>query len=434
MTDRLALLGGTPLVKEPFTRYSTIGEEEKSEVLEVLDSGVLSGFVASAGPAFYGGPKVQKLERAWEEYFGVKHAVTMNSATSALYAAVTACGIGPGDEIITSPLTMSATATAALANNAVPVFADVDPRTLNLDPGSVAERITERTKAIYAVHLAGHPCDMDPLIDLAEARNLYLLEDNAQAPAALYKGRYVGCIGDVGVFSLNCHKTIQAGEGGVAVTNDDDFAMRLRLVRNHGEKCLEDFGYGGKSSFIGYNFRMTEMEAAVGYHQLQKLEMLNQWRIRLADYLTGRIAKELDCITPPYVASDCTHVYYVYHMQYDERKGGVPLDLLSRAVQAEGVPVLSRWGKPLYHMSIYQDLSAYGDSGCPFRPPYYSGDVSYAKGICPTAEASEHSSLFVETLVAWPNTSDDMDLIVDAIRKVLDERDELLRYARDGGG
>ncbi len=422
MFEELALLGGEPVTRKEFPPYNTIDEREKAEVLEVLDSGVLSAFLAAPGPAFRGGPKVRKLEQAWAEHFGVKHAVSMNSATSALCAAVAACGIGPGDEVITSPLTMTATATAVLANGAVPVFADVDPRTLNLDPASVGRCITERTKAIYVVHLAGHPADMDPVMELASTHDLFVLEDNAQAPGAQYKGRYTGCIGHIGVFSLNCHKTIQAGEGGVAVTNDDRLADRLCLVRNHGETRLESLGLSADEYLIGFNFRMTEMEAAVAYHQLGKLEQLNAWRIRLADYLTRRITEEFDCLSPPHVAPDCTHVYYLYHMRYDEAKAGIPLDLFAEAVRAEGIPLSARWMPPLYRMSIYRQRSAFGDSGWPFRPPWYHGEVSYTEGICPHAEAAEHSSAYLETLVRRPNTEEDMELAVRAMRKVLDGR------------
>jgi len=421
-----ALLGGEPVTRKEFPSYNTIDENEKREVMGVLDSGILSAYLGSPGPAFFGGPKVQKLENAWARYFGVKHAVSMNSATSALCAAVAACRIGPGNEVITSPLTMTATATAVLVNGAVPVFADVDPRTMNLDPASVARRITKRTKAICVIHLAGHPADMDPIMELAGAHQLFVLEDTAQSPGALYKGRRAGCIGRIGVFSLNCHKTIQSGEGGIAVTNDDDLALRLRLVRNHGEACLDGFGMSSADNLIGFNLRMTELEAAVAYHQLGKLEKLNAWRVRLADFLTRRIKEEFDCLRPPYVAPDCTHVYYFYHMQYDEQKGGLPIDLFSHAVQAEGIPLLAGWGKPLYYLPIYRQRSARGQSGWPFRPPWYHGQVSYEKGICPHAEAVEHTSVYLETLVRWPNTEEDMELVVRAIRKVLDGRRALL--------
>ena len=426
MSEKLAILGGPKVREREWPPYNTLDENEKREVMEVLDSGVLSAFVANSGPAFLGGPKVQKLEEAWAAYFGMKYAVSMNSATSALYAAVSACGIGPGDEVIVQPLTMSATATAAIVNGAVPVFADVDPHTMNFDPASVADRITPRTKAIYPAHLAGLPTEMAPLIELAEKHGLFLLEDNAQAPGALYKGQYAGTLSDIGVFSLNCHKVIQCGEGGVAVTNDDELALRLRLVRNHGEKVVRSLSDTRRRSLIGFNFRMTEMEAAVAYHQLRKLDKLNQWSVGLADHLSMRLREECDCITPPAVPEHMTHVYYFYHTEYDAQKGGVPLDLLAEAVQAEGVPVASRWPDPLYRLPLYQHRSAMGETGIPFRPPWYDGDVSYEDGICPEAEALADRSFFLERVVRWPNTEDDMEQVVRAVCKVLEGRQQLV--------
>jgi dTDP-4-amino-4,6-dideoxygalactose transaminase len=263
-------------------------------------------------------------------------------------------------------------------------------------------------------------------MEIAAKHDLYVLGDNAQSPGALYKGRFAGCIEDIGVFSLNCHKTIQCGEGGIAVTNDEELAFRLRLVRNHGENCTVGFKRP-ELNILGLNLRMTELEAAVSIHQLKKLKMLNEWRQRLAGYLANKINKTFDFITPPYVAPDCTHVYYLYHMSYDSKKAGLPLDVFSKAIQAEGVPVFSRWGAPIYRLPIYQNLSAYGDTGCPFRAPYYNGKVSYKEGICPNAEASEDTSLFVETIVRWPNTEDDMDLVISSIEKVIGQKEALLQ-------
>jgi perosamine synthetase len=433
MKSNLALFGGTPVRTKAFPDYNTIDENEKKEVMEVLDTGVLSSFLGSASDGFYGGPKVKKLERYWEEYFGVKHAISMNSATSALMAAVSACNIGPGDEVILPPLTMCATGTAVLFTGAIPVFADVDPRTMNIDPYKIEHLITKRTKAIFVVHLAGHPVDMDPIMDLAKKYNLFVLGDNSQSPGAYYKGKPAGCIEHIGVFSLNCHKTIQCGEGGIAVTNDKDLALRLALVRNHGENCVKGFNRPD-IHILGFNFRMTEMEAAVAYHQLRKLKMLNEWRQRLAEYLTKKIEQNFPFITPPYVHPESTHVYYLYHTDYHKEKiDGLELNLFSKALLSEGVPIFSRWGAPIYRLSIYQDLSAHGDTGYPFKNPMYDGKVSYKEGICPIAESSEKTSLFIETLVRWPNTEADMDGIVRAIQKVYDNRFELIEYQKKQG-
>ncbi len=426
LTDLPALAGGQPVTRKEFPPYNTIDDAEKRAVMEVLDSGVLSAYLGSPAPEFKGGPRVRSLEDAWAEQFGIKHAVSMNSATSALCAAVAACQIGYGDEVITSPLTMTATATAALANGAVPVFADVEPDTLNLDPASVAACVTKRTRAIMVVHLAGYPVDMDPIMELAAKHDLYVLEDAAQSPAARYKSQYAGCIGHIGVFSLNCHKTIQCGEGGIAVTEDDDLAMRLCLIRNHGEACLDGFDRPDAENLIGYNLRMTELEAAIALCQLAKLEKLNEGRIELANYLSKRITEEFDCLRPPNLAADRSHVYYFYPVAYDAARAGLPIDLFAHAVQAEGIPLLARWNKPLYHLRIYQQRSARGQTGWPFVPPWYDGSVSYDHGICPVAEAVGESLVFFETLLRWPNTIEDMELAVQAIRKVLDGRHALL--------
>ena len=181
-----------------------------------------------------------------------------------------ACGVGPGDEVIVTPYTMSATATAIIVYNGIPVFADVEMKNYNLDPVSVESRITDRTKIIFVVHIFGHPADMDSIMMLAEKHNIMVIEDAAQAPGAFYKGRLAGTIGDIGVYSLNCNKVIQCGEGGIAVTNSDDLAGRLRLIRNHAEAVIA----AGKHvdslvNMIGWNYRMNEIEAAISREQLK---------------------------------------------------------------------------------------------------------------------------------------------------------------------
>ena len=408
MTDEtLALLGGKPLVTKQFPPYNTIDEHEKRAVLEVLDTGVLSDFYGSPGERFLGGPRVKALEKAWCDYFHVPYAVTMNSATSALIAAVAACGIGAGDEVIVSPLTMSATGTAVLLNQATPVFADVDPLTMNISAASVAEKITPRTKAIFVVHLGGYPSDMDPILEIAKQHKLFVLGDNAQSPGALYKGRFAGCDEDIGVFSLNCHKTIQCGEGGVAVTKNPELALKLQLLRNHGEKCTVGMGHSDWH-ILGQNYRMTEMEAAVAIEQLKKLAGLNTKRQDLAKYLTSKITQRFDFLMPPHVAPDCTHVYYIYLLKYDAAKAGIPIDLFCQALKAEGIPSVPHWALPIYKLSIYKN------------------QVS----PCREAEIWEESSLCLDVLVRPPQSHADMDLIVQAIAKVVAQKNELLAHAK----
>src|SRR5690349_347103 len=240
--NRLALFGGPKTIQTPFKRYNPIGAEEVEAARKVVESGVLSQFLGCWDPDFYGGPKVQEFERQCEAYFGVKHAVTVNSATSGLIAAVGAIGIEPGDEVIVSPWTMCASAAAILHWNAIPIFADIEPETFCLDPQAVEANITPYTKAIMAVDIFGHSADMDALMAIARTRGLKVISDAAQAPGARFKGKYAGTCADVGCYSLNYHKHIHTGEGGILVTENDDLAERLRLIRNHAEAVVGDKG------------------------------------------------------------------------------------------------------------------------------------------------------------------------------------------------
>ena len=225
--NRLAIFGGTPVIKVPFRKYNHIGEAEARAVENVLRSGILSDFIGSAGENFYGGKIVREFESHWKKRFKVKNAISMNSATSCLAAAIGAIGVGPGDEVIVSPFTMSASATAILVFNAIPIFADIEPDTFNLDPSSIENRITPQTKALMIPNIFGHPADYDPILEIARKHKLKIIEDNAQSPTATYKGKLAGTIGDIGVFSLNRHKHIHTGEGGMCVTNNDVLAERL---------------------------------------------------------------------------------------------------------------------------------------------------------------------------------------------------------------
>src|SRR5437773_6160001 len=268
--SKLALLGGRPTLSDALPYYKSIGQEEQDAAVRVVQSGCLSGFCGSPGEQFFGGPMVRALERAWSQRFGVKHSISVNSAMSGLYASVGALGIGPGDEVIVPPYTMSATAIAPLVYGAIPVFADIEPQTFGLDPDSVRRRITARTKAIIAVNLFGHPARLEELMATAHDHGLRLIEDNAQAPLATDGDRYAGTIGDIGVFSLNYHKHIHTGEGGMCVTNDDGLALRLQLIRNHAENAVEAVGMTDLTNMAGFNYRMTELSAAIGIEQLKK--------------------------------------------------------------------------------------------------------------------------------------------------------------------
>lgn len=415
--DVLALLGGKKTIDRTFTRYNPIGPEEVEAARRVVESGVLSQFIGAWDPDFYGGPKVKEFERKCEKYFGVKHAITVNSWTSGLIAAVGSIGIEPGDEVIVSPFTMCASATAILHWNAIPVFADIDPDTFCLDPKSVEANITPYTRAIMAVDIFGHSADMDALMAIAQKHDLKVISDTAQAPGAIYKGRYAGTLGHVGGFSLNYHKHIHTGEGGILVTDDDVLAERLRLIRNHAEAVVGDMGISDLANMVGYNFRLGEIECAIGIEQLDKLAGLVAARQRIAQRLTDGLSG-LNGLKTPRVDQACTHSYYVYPLVLDVKGLGVSRARILEALRAEGIEGVGNGYVNVHLLPIYQKKIAYGSHGFPWSSDLCRREVSYAKGICPVAE-----ELHDETFMGFPMclhdlTDDDTDLIVAAFRKV----------------
>ena len=414
--SELALFGGPRTLTREVPHHNPIGPEEVQAATRVIESGVLSQYLGEYGDDFYGGPQVQGLERAWEAYFGTRHAVSVNSCTSGLMAAVGALGIEPGDEVIVSPWTMTASATAILVWNAIPVFADIERDTYNLDPDSIEKNITQLTRAIIVTDIFGAAAKLDEIMELARRHNLQVIEDCAQAPGAFYREKAVGTWADIGVFSLNYHKHIHTGEGGVCVTDDDSLARKLQLIRNHAETVVEGMQLDCLTNMIGYNFRMTEIEAAIGAEQLKKLGGLLQERIQLAERLSKGL-KTLTGLKLPLVKSGCSHVYYSYPMGYDEQVTGVPRDRVLEALQAEGVSASGGY-RSLYFLPMYQKKIAYGTNGFPWNKANYQGNVSYQKGICPVAEdLTEHSFLAVGMSV-YHYSEEDIDLIISAFHKV----------------
>lgn len=427
MTDKLALFGGTPVRTAPYPIHDTmIGEEEEREVLDALRSKHLSGFSARPGDRFLGGPKVRALEEAFAEYFGVKYAVTFNSATSALHAMVSAVGVGPGDEVIVPPTTMSATATAVVMNNAVPIFADIENETFGLDPAATEAAITPNTKAIMAVNLFGHAAQLQELEAIAAKHNLVLLEDNSQSPGAKMGNRMVGTVGRMAAQSLNYHKAIQTGEGGVVLTNNDRDALHLQLIRNHGEVVIGklDVDEDQLVNVVGYNYRLSEVQAAIGIPQIAKLNQLLEIRYELAGRLVDGL-KQFDFLIPPVTREDCTHVYYLFPIRYLADKTGVSRANFVKAVAAEGVALAGGYVQPIYMEPMFQKLIAYGDKGCPFKCPMYDGSPSYEMGICPTAETLYGSELMTTDICKYPNGTQEVDELITAIARVADNFDQL---------
>jgi perosamine synthetase len=421
----LALLGGTPVRTTPFPRHPVIGPEEKAAVAQVMDSTELSGFIATQGPNFLGGRKVREFEERFASYHGVEYAVSFNSATAALHAAVVAVGVNPGDEVIATPYSFSASAACALMHNAIPVFADVEDDIYCLDPRAVAGAVTPLTKAMIPVHLFGHPADIDGLLAVARRHRLKVIEDCAQAPGASYKGTRVGLFGDCAIYSFTENKTITTGEGGMLITNDAEIAEVARLVRNHGEVIGPAPGAKPRpAAVLGWNYRLTELQAALGIAQFAKLDALNAARSELAGHLSKALAGNA-ALTPPVIRPGCTHVFYNYALKYDEDAAGIPRALFVKALAAEGIPFGAGYVPPLYLNPIYQHRDAYAYT-------HYTGSVSYAKGICPVTERLHERDLVITQLQRPPATAADMDDVVRGIEKVLAGAPALRDHAMAG--
>jgi dTDP-4-amino-4,6-dideoxygalactose transaminase len=427
----LAIHGGPIIRRSAFPVRRTMGETETRAVLDVMNSDHLSGFFGSPGPQWLGGPKVRELERKWAENYGFQYAISFNSWTTGLMTAVGSIGIGPGDEVIVSPYTMSASATAILFYGGIPIFADIDPNTFNLTADSIERRLSPRTKAIMVVHIFGQAADMDPIMDLARRHDLKVIEDAAQAPGVRYKGRPVGAIGHIGGFSLNYHKHIHTGEGGMLVTNDSELALRAQLIRNHGENLVEAQQVEDLTNLLGANYRLTELQAAIGTAQLDRLEGYLQTRRRLAAYLGDRLA-QIPGLTPAAIIDSASHAYYAYPVKYEAQVTGISRRLFVQAVNAELPPPVTweqtgwieAYIKPLYLLPLYQKKIAIGGKGFPWTMNP-SVIYDYGKGLCPVAERMYEQELIYTPLVREPLEESDMDDFIAAINKVLMHREAL---------
>ena len=426
--EKLAILGGKPVLKKPFPLYNSLGTEEKKAVIRVMDKKIISDFIGRAGDKFLGGEYVKKFEKDFCRKFGVKYAVSFSSASTALQAAVAALGIGPGDEVITSPFTMSATASAILLNNAIPVFADIDPETYCPDPSSIEKKITEKTKAILTVNIFGGSSDFSAIVKLAKKHNLKIIEDNAQSMGAKYEEKYLGTIGDIGIFSFNVHKHLQCGEGGVLITNDEKLAFRAQLVRNHGEVIVDDLsGEGIEESIIGSNYRLSELHAAVAIEQLKKINKLNNPRVNLAKYLTSQLEK-FSWLAPCKILKNSTHTFYVYPIKFFTEKIGIKRETFTKTMAAEGFVLGQGYLKPLYLMPIYQKREIYPGRKFPFVSEEFGMDAKYSKGDCPVAERMFEKELLITSICNSQRTKADIDLFVKAMKKIEENIEELKKY------
>lgn len=392
---KLAIDGGPKVRQRPFPPWPVLDDEDAAAVAAVLRSGRLTQLTGDAVAAF---------EAEFAAWHGVRHCVAVSSGTAAIQAALAALDIGPGDEVIVPAHTFIASATPVLHQGATPVFADVDPRTFCLTPDDVERKMTPRTRAVIAVHLNGHLADMDSLLALTQARGIALIEDAAQAHGALYKDRKAGTMGRMGCFSFWEDKIITTGgEGGCVITEDDALAERLRRFRHHGEAPAP----GERAYYhldLGYNFRMTSMQAATGLVQLRRLETYLEARRRNADYLARALAS-IEAVEAPYAAPGVVHSYYKFVCRL-RPEAGLDLEDFVRAVAAEGIPISRRYPTPLPRQPVFRERGL-------GREP------------CPVADRLS-GELFA--LLVHPTVSEaDLDDVARAIGKVVSGRGRLPR-------
>jgi len=405
---------------KPFELYNPMGEEEVKAVEAVVKSGMLSDFIGAVyDTKFFGGKNVQKFEQMWAEYHQVKYAVSFNSATSALIASLGALKILPGDEVLVIGYSMCISATAPLFYDAIPVFVDIEEDFYCMDAKRIEEKITSRTKAILPVDLFGQSSDMIEINKIAKKHNLTVLNDSSHVPGSKYLDGYAGTFGDIGVYSLNQHKIIHCGEGGVAVTNNEELAIRLQLIRNHAEAVIP--GMQRKVSLInmvGGNYRMGEMEAAIAIEQLKKLPKLLEQRIDLANYLSEGLSK-LDFITPPKVRNCCEHVYYLYPVKFDENIAGLSRTKYIENINNLGIPLHKLAGgyiKPLYKDPIFARQNEF-KNGYPYKLVEEKDRIDYTKVSNPVIERFYEKEFIVTAYHQPPHIKADMDDIIKVFDK-----------------
>jgi dTDP-4-amino-4,6-dideoxygalactose transaminase len=332
-----------------------------------------------------------------------------------------AVDVGPGDEVICSPFSFTASSAAIVTANAIPVFADIDLETFCLSPETAAAAVTKSTKALMAVHWNGNAGDLSSLMSLASSKKLKVIEDASQAPGNKYQNKYLGTYGDVGVFSLNEPKNIMTGEGGIVVTNNERVAIKSRLIRNHGEAIVDaSFDDDMMSNIIGYNFRLVEILAELGVHQVQKLEHING--IRRENYLY--LVERLQSVCGEYlIPQKITHLetYSPYHVGFRwlSEKSGIHRNLIIAVLRKEGIPISQGISRLMSNHPLFQRQLAYGLGHCPFSCHLYEGRKTYKVPALPNATRLHQHEYIGLAQVGWPNTKNDMDDIVQAFEKIM---------------
>jgi perosamine synthetase len=422
MAGALAIRGGERVVPEGMAlAWPPIEEEDVQAVAESLRSGIIWGQSA---------PQMQALRREWCDYLGVKHCAVFNSGSAALHACLAGVGVEAGDEVIVPAYSFYSTATPVVHQNAIPIFVDIDRRAYNIDPSRIEAAITEKTKAIVAVHLWGLPADMDEIREVARRHNLTLIEDAAQAHGATYGGKKAGTLGDAAAFSQNGSKNLPGGEGGFFVTDSPEIYERGARL----EMCVTvvDGVRSYPTYSLGYNYRGQEMTCALTRSFLRKLDPLNALRAANCEYLTRELGA-IPGVVVPHVPEDRTSVYHMYRVQFDPQAAGLDMplrefrDRVERALEAEGVSVGQWVDRLLPEHGVYQAMDAYG-KGCPWSCRHARAGITY--DVSRLEEDYPNGKWLVDGgTILWnthpPNGLDLMGLFVEGFRKVFTNLDQI---------
>lgn len=407
INDKLAMHGGAQVRTAPFTRWPIYGAEEERRLLATLHSGQWGRL---------SGSQVAEFEQRFAALHGCRHGIAVVNGTVSLRVALMAAGIQANDEVIVPPYTFLATATAVVEANAVPVFADIDLATFNLDPVSLAAAITPRTRAIIVVHMAGQPAELAAILAIAKQHHLVVIEDAAHAHGAMYDGRGVGSVGHLGSFSFQSSKNLTSGEGGIVVTNDDDLAASCRSIQNCGRIAG---GLWYEHHVMSANYRLGEFQGAVLNAQLDRLEEQTITRDRNGQYLAARL-REIPGIHPQVrTAATTRHSYHLFLFRIDSAAFGVPRPAILQALAAEGIPVSGGYALPLYRQPLFLNR-AFG----PYLPEIRQS-LDYASVRCPNCETiCAHEGAWLEqSLFLGPRS--DIDDIARAFEKVYCQRHAL---------
>lgn len=375
-----------------------IGKDEINNVIKVLKSGM-----------FVQGKYVAQFEKMFADYIGVKHAIASNSGTSAQHIILAALGIGPGDEIIVPAMTFFSTVTSVIHQNAIPIFCDIDALSVNLDPEDFKEKISDKTKAVVPVHLFGWPADMRPILEYAADKNIKIIEDCAQAHGAEYHGKKVGSIGDAGFWSFYATKNITTVEGGLITTDNDEIARKAKIIRNHGMINRDDH------IMLGYNYRMNEVQAAIGVAQFPKLDEWNNKREKNARYILDRV-KDIPWIRVPEDKKGIKSVYFWCPIFIDEEILGKTTLELRKELRDKGIETRHRYTAPLYKQLMLLEKNAY-PKDCPFSCPFYGKPIDYSNVYLENAEKVAGKMLGLPNHPKLNNK--ELDHIINALENIL---------------